>query len=330
MTISSYKKVVSQYSLIKIKEIINKYKIPKFQRNVVNDRVNILSDNVLSNFNPITPIYFCMYKNERYVIDGQHRLECYKSNTYLFNENIPIIDIFIEKKEDMDLYFKLINDTMILNDIWIDEDKVKKDIITETYTHFTKKYPKSFKVKGIKRPYLNLDKFLTQLTELYNNEDLNINSSKEFILLLEDLNQKYSKKDVEWFPSKGSTKNSNIITTLKKNNCLYFGMLPNSWTKHLIELPDTNNQKSISLAFRQLVWLKYCDKQFERKCLCCDNNIISVYNFECGHILSKNNGGHINIDNIIPICSFCNKSMGDMHMSDYMKKLNYKTKHIFS
>lgn len=324
MSLNHCRKHISKYSLIKIKDIVNKYKIPKFQRNVVHDRVNILSDNVFLNFNPITPIYFCVYENERYVIDGQHRLECYKSNTYLFNENIPIIDILIEKKEEMNVYFKLINDTMILNDIWIDEDKVKKDIITETYTHFTKKYPKSFKVKGVKRPYITLDKFLTQLTELYNNEDLNINSSKEFIILLEELNQKYSKKDVEWFPSKGSTKNINIITTLKKNNCLYFGMLPNSWPNHLMELPDNNNQTSISLAFRQLVWLKYCDKQFERSCLCCNNNIISVYNFECGHILAKKNGGEINIDNIIPICSFCNKSMGDTHMFEYMKKMNYK------
>lgn len=319
-----YQKQVSKYSLVSIKDIINEYLIPGFQRNVVNDRVKLLNDNVLLKFNPITPIYFCIYKNKRYVIDGQHRLQCYKLNTQLLNKSIPIIDIYIEKKEDMYIYFKLINDTMILNDIWIDEDTVKKNIITKTYDHFTKKYSKSFKIKGIKRPYLNFDKFLTQLTELFNNN--NINTADEFISLLENLNNKYSQKDIEWFPSKGSTKNINIITTLKKNNCLYFGMLPDSWINHLIELPDTNNQQNISIAFRQQVWLKYCNKEFERKCLCCYNNIISVYNFECGHILAKKNGGDINIDNIVPICSFCNKSMSDNHMFEYMKKMKYEIK----
>jgi len=33
-------------------------------------------------------------------------------------------------------------------------------------------------------------------------------------------------------------------------------MLPN----HLIELPDNNNQSTISLAFRQLVWLATVDR----------------------------------------------------------------------
>lgn len=318
----------SKYSLIKIGNIINEYYIPNIQRNVINNRVDILSNNVLLKFNPITPLYFCIFENKRYVIDGQHRLECYKLNESLLNESIPIIDIIVNDREEINYYFKLINDTMSLNDIWIDENQVKKNIIVNTYNHFIKKYPNSFKPKGVRRPYLNLDKFLTQLTEVFDDSKLKINSYEEYINIVEDLNKKYSEKNADWFPSKGTTKNDNIIITLKKNNCLYLGMMPNNWVNHLIELPDTNNEMSISSAFRQLIWLKYCNKQFERTCLCCDNNIISVYNFECGHILSKNKGGDINIDNIIPICSFCNKSMGDMHMLEYMKKLDYTNKYI--
>ena len=285
MTLSLYENNnITEYSLIKIIDIINNYLVPDFQRSVVCNRVNILSNSVLLKFNPITPLYFCIYENQRYIIDGQHRLECYKLNKNLHNENISIIDIFIKNKEDMNYYFKLINDTMVLNDIWIDENQIKKDIVVNTYEYFTKTYPGSFKLKNKNRPYLNFDKFLTQITEILdtlNEDDLKIKSSEDYIKLLEDLNKKYSEKENNWFPSKGSTKNDNIILTLKKNKCLYFGMLPNDWPNHLIRFPEINNEiNTQSQAFRSQVWFKYCNGQVAMKCLCCDINTISSFNFE--------------------------------------------------
>lgn len=101
-------------------------------------------------------------------------------------------------------------------------------------------------------------------------------------------------------------------------------MLSNQWPNNLIQIPENINEESITQSFRQAIWLKYCGENYKYKCLCYNSNEISVHNFECGHILSKKNGGNISIDNIIPICSFCNRSMGSMHMFKYMEKNNYK------
>ena len=42
--------------------------------------------------------------------------------------------------------------------------------------------------------------------------------------------------------------------------------------------------------------------------------------WECGHIISEANGGNLDTDNLKPICSGCNKSMGSKNMDDYMKE----------
>jgi len=316
----------SKYSLEKIGNIINNYNIPTCQRSILKNRVDVLNDNILIKFNPITPIYFCMYKNKRYVIDGQHRLECYKNNKHLINSQIPIIDIFVDNKNDIYEYFKIINDNMTLNDIWIEKNQEKKSIITDTYNHFNNKYPNTFKYKGRKRPYMDSNKFLTQITEILdNNNTKSIKNSIDLIDILENLNNKYSKKDNDWFPSKGNVKNSNIIETLKKNNCLYFGLLPNIWINHINcinDLPQNNEEDKISVAFRQNIWYKY-SSELKKLCLCCNHNEISAFNFECGHIISKKMGGKISNDNIVPICSLCNKSMGSTHMFQFMEKMNY-------
>ena len=43
-------------------------------------------------------------------------------------------------------------------------------------------------------------------------------------------------------------------------------------------------------------------------------------NFECGHIVSVKEGGETNIENLLPICSSCNKSMGTENLMVFKKK----------
>ena len=107
--------------------------------------------------------------------------------------------------------------------IWLDENEDKKMLITNVYNHFINKYPNAFKFLGKKRPYLHSNNFLTQLTEIYEDkkDELNINNSQILINIIENLNMNYSKKNSEWFPSKGTVKNQNILDTLSKNNCLF-------------------------------------------------------------------------------------------------------------
>jgi len=311
----------SAYSLEIVSNLINKYKIPKCQRPINKDRLTNLSNNVKIKFNPITPIYFCVYNNERWLIDGQHRIFAYSNDELIKKKKIPIIDIYINNEDEIFEYFKLINDTMTLNDIYIDQNESKKELLNNVYNHFLNTYPNAFKYKGKCRPYLNSNDFLNQLDEIY--EEMKFTQSQQFIDIIENLNKKYSKMDSQWFKSKGTTKNQNLLDTIIKNNCLYLGMCKNDWPNHLNSLPENNEEINVTLGFKQSVWNKYCGDTYKRSCLCCNTNEITVFNFECGHIVSRKNGGNISMDNIVPICSFCNKSMGTMHMFKYMEKMNY-------
>ena len=107
-----YKGNNSRYSLVKIGDIINNYSIPNCRKHIKKERVKILNDSIIMNFDPITPLYFCVYKNTRYIIDGSHRLECYKNTQYLHIHSIPIIDIFTNEESDIYKYFTLINDQL--------------------------------------------------------------------------------------------------------------------------------------------------------------------------------------------------------------------------
>ena len=50
--------------------------------------------------------------------------------------------------------------------------------------------------------------------------------------------------------------------------------------------------------------------------------MIDSFNFECGHIISDYNKGKISLDNLRPICSSCNKSMGRQNWDDFENRFN--------
>jgi hypothetical protein len=85
---------------------------------------------------------------------------------------------------------------------------------------------------------------------------------------------------------------------------------------------DFKNKKKVPVPkkIRQLVWNKYVgEDKGKSKCLCCKHTDISQMDFHCGHIISEFNGGKITIDNLKPICSLCNTSMGKTNMNDFIQ-----------
>lgn len=81
----------------------------------------------------------------------------------------------------------------------------------------------------------------------------------------------------------------------------------------------------IPAVVRRIVWNTYVGKDnVKGKCLCCNAEEITSTNYECGHIKSEKNGGEISIENLRPICSNCNKSIGSKDMDDFMTKYKIK------
>lgn len=91
------------------------------------------------------------------------------------------------------------------------------------------------------------------------------------------------------------------------------------------EQPTTRERKprakNIRKCIRRLVWNKYigCNRA-TGKCACCEVTKISVFDFECGHVIARAKGGEDTVDNLRPICSLCNKSMGTDNLFDFKKE----------
>lgn len=85
-----------------------------------------------------------------------------------------------------------------------------------------------------------------------------------------------------------------------------------------------NNGKTkkqhIPKKLKNMIWDKYVGKEKGvGLCYCCSEEIDSK-NFEAGHIIPEAKGGETNIDNLRPICSCCNKSMGTQNMDEFKEK----------
>ena len=82
-----------------------------------------------------------------------------------------------------------------------------------------------------------------------------------------------------------------------------------------------HKKKVISKKLREEVWLKHFGKTFSAKCPVqwCTREI-SVFSFEAGHNIPESKGGKTTIDNLIPICGDCNRSMGDRFTIDEFSK----------
>lgn len=320
-----------KYRFEKIKNILkdNKIDVPKCQRRINEDRLSVMKVNFKNKFNPITPIYLCLWNNKRWIIDGQHRLKLYSEVKELMNEKIPIIEIYVKSEAEVNEYFLLINEQLTFQDVNRVEENLR-NIILNTSDYFFKKYPNGFKnktkFKKANSPYMWDDIFIEQLKNLIIDEEkdiikrFDIKNSEEFINILEGLNEKYSKQDANFFKKSEST-----LNRVKKKNMLYFGLLKENWMDNIIEFTEPEYIGTLTQSTRFACWNNYIGREIAiSKCWCCNQSEISQQLFEAGHIMSRKTGGKNNVENLRPICSKCNREMGTTHMFKFMKNMNYK------
>lgn len=88
-------------------------------------------------------------------------------------------------------------------------------------------------------------------------------------------------------------------------------------------MSSISRKQTIPAALREQVWIAHIGKKFESKCpvrWC--SNLITVFNFQCGHNIPESQGGSTDISNLIPICSRCNLSMGSQYTIDEWDRLS--------
>ena len=77
---------------------------------------------------------------------------------------------------------------------------------------------------------------------------------------------------------------------------------------------------TIPKKLRQQCWENIFSKVYSHKCYVpwC-TTVIDVWTFEVGHNVAEKNGGTLDLSNLFPICSLCNKSMGTTSIDDWSK-----------
>ena len=93
----------------------------------------------------------------------------------------------------------------------------------------------------------------------------------------------------------------------------------NRWNDTIKKPP----KQKIPPEMRFKIWETYVGNYLESLCFCCKSKRITPFTsynaFQAGHILSENEGGKIEIGNLLPICASCNRKMGTTHWDDYVK-----------
>jgi len=87
--------------------------------------------------------------------------------------------------------------------------------------------------------------------------------------------------------------------------------------------------RHLNKALRQLVWNRYVGaKHGIGYCWCCNSTLMTVFDFECGHVEAHAKGGPDTVENLRPICGVCNRSMGTQNLIEFQKKHGFDTSSV--
>ena len=84
-----------------------------------------------------------------------------------------------------------------------------------------------------------------------------------------------------------------------------------------------NNPKRIPKDIRIKVWIKHNGDTFVGSCFVCKNKL-HFKDCDIGHIIPSSKGGSsLDIDNLRPLCTSCNRGMGNMDLVEYSNYFGY-------
>jgi hypothetical protein len=83
------------------------------------------------------------------------------------------------------------------------------------------------------------------------------------------------------------------------------------------------SRTNITKTLRNITWKANVGAKFEAECFIGCGTIISVFDFEVGHVQAVAEGGSNEPENLKPICGTCNKVSGTMNMIDFIKKSGF-------
>ena len=81
--------------------------------------------------------------------------------------------------------------------------------------------------------------------------------------------------------------------------------------------------KKIRRSVRQKVWNTYIgDHIGKTKCLLCEQNDISAFQFHCVHVIAQSKNGTSAVTNLRPLCSVCTQSVSGYNLIEFARKFH--------
>jgi hypothetical protein len=310
-------------------------KCPDFQRILDRERIIEIKGHIENaEVFPIITLEIGYLYKEFYLIDGQHRLAALKQSE-LINYPFEVHLTKVNTNEELKYLFKLINKNTKIPDEWLlinNVNDVKKNMEEIFNNAMFQTIVKSS--QNPHRPHLSRPQLENMITNLYN-DNIEIKASH-----FDELNEIYKNYSESNFPNTSGKQNDELLITCKNKEC-FLGMMIIKSDYHILKdnlikiytnkeinkIIYISKKQKIHQKIRTTSWEKYLkdtgQNTYDIKCpisIC--NNIINPNTFQCGHIISENNGGKIEINNLKPICTSCNGSMGIKNWDDYETSLN--------
>ena len=316
--------------------------IPDYQRELDNEKIEELIDEITNDnyylLNCTNPIQLASIQLEEkkwvhYIIDGQHRLMAIKKLVEKFPNNYQNFTLHKceNEKEAIKIFSKLIkgqeNNYLLSENIFINDFRASKQYMFKEY--LIKFYSEHFVTTNQNKWVYSIEKFLIELRE---KGFFELKKCKNDIKM-KDLILKKLKK----FSSKINYKtnlenNMNIVYKKEKDiliECNYecMGLKNNNFINYIFTSKEKKiipthfwkvSKEKISTNLKDKVWNTYFENQNKKQCPINNcNKYITKHSFSTGHIVSELNKGNTDINNLYPICSNCNSSMGTKNWKDY-------------
>lgn len=342
-------------TVISFRELLKlNIKLPIIQRLKNSDKIKEIIDyqesyfKIKSHFNFLNSlsIHCCQEDGIYYLTDGQHRYEAIRELAKTYNNDtnrISLEIIFVNTKQEYEENYSILNKNTPLPEF---PDTIEKDIPENCFLHFEQTYPKVWTQSNRpQRPFMNKNHFQEAvgfLTEKLQQADLKPTSDM-LIQLIEEKNTMISQWSSDEFCKIKKIKDPEKM----KQKCIsnggcYLGMIPHisdrycfEWIKDIIKdktgveiqkEKKVNPKKKISIQRKKEVWNTHFGvEKGQEKCFCCKQVMLDKGGgWEAGHVISTANlleqgkEDDISVDNLRPICSSCNKTMGSQNMKDYM------------
>jgi hypothetical protein len=317
--------------------------LPDFQRELNKEKIdemkiNMKSQNKLILFssmvNPIqlATIKISENKFKHLVIDGQHRLMALvalnkKMDDICFEFHIIICH---NEKEAIKQFKSCIkgqeNNYLISKEIL--NEHFRESIPYRFYNYLKEDYEIYFSKSTNDKSYYKMEVFLLELKE------------KEFFTMsnsFSTLKKYFEKKNEEFYNKEYSSLINRGLTDLfyKKElialeNKVIFSLKNSNFIDYLIDNENETNVKhkykkvkaKIPQKLRLKTWNNFSKNDSSKCPISFCEEIISINNFDCGHMTSEFNGGMIELNNLIPLCKNCNVTMGTNNITQFDVNFN--------